>query len=89
MWSSETFASLNLLLDYLNAHRIQAERCKIVVLEAAPGGPGYHLLMQTEGDLDPPVLAVAQGEAEAPTAPERGPVVDEAEAIIHDAQSDE
>ena len=89
MWTSETFTSLDQLIDYLNEHRIRAEYCKIVVVEARRGTPTFHLLIQAESDPDPKLLAVAQAEAEPPITPERGQVVDEAEAIISDAQRDE
>jgi hypothetical protein len=89
MWTSETFASLDQLIGYLNEHRIRSERCKIVVVETGHGGSGFHLLIQAESDPDPQLLAVAQAETSPLPTPERGQVVDEADAIISDAQRDE
>ena len=88
MWTSESFATLELLLAFLNDHRIRAERCKIVVADDNNGSQVFYLLYQT--DEGPELAAVAaQAEADPLEGADAGDAVDAAEAIIAEAHRDE
>ena len=87
MWTSESFATIELLLAFLNDRRIPASRCKVAVARDRDGAQVFHLLYQTEDDPLAEMAAVAQ--AEADPFRDADDAVDAAEAIIADAQRDE
>lgn len=88
MWKAETFATLEALLAGLNQRAMEPAACKIVVADDEHGAQHFHLLYVENGR---PLVGVAVAEAEVNglegSAPEEA--VDEAEAIIADAQNDD
>lgn len=89
MWAAESFATLELLLGFLNERRIRASRCKVVVARDAEGAQRFHLLFQIEDDPLLEMAAVAQAETEPLVGADGDDAVDAAEAIIAEAQRDE
>lgn len=88
MWVSESFRSLPLLLDFANDRRVRIERAQIVVAHDETGAEVFHLIFEPTKEPDLALTAVAVAEAEVAEPAEAEEVVDEAEAIIHDAQRD-
>ena len=88
MWTSESFATLELLVAFLNDRRIGADRCKVVVARDDEGAQVFHLLYQMLEDAVG-VGAVAQAEAEALDGTDADDAVGAAEAIIAEASRDE
>jgi hypothetical protein len=81
MWVLESFATVELLLRFLNERRVRADRCKVVAARDAAGGQVFHLLLQAEDDGDGGAAVVEAGEAIG-----AGEAVDAAEAIVAGAQ---
>lgn len=88
MWVSESFRSLELLVDFANDRRVGIERAQVVVAHDETGAEVFHLLFEPTKDPDLALTAVAVADAEVPAPAVTEDVVDEAEAIIHDAQRD-
>jgi hypothetical protein len=84
MWVTESFSSLELLLDFLNDRRIVAERCKVVFVPGADGVGVWHLIYQVE-EGERGLAAVAEEDALVVA----NDAVASAEAIISDAQRDD
>ncbi len=89
MWLSETFDTLDLLIQFLNKQRIAPALCKVVAVSEPRGAARFHLLYQLDDEPDPALLAVAGAEAELPETADREQAIDAAEAIIQDAQREE
>jgi hypothetical protein len=89
MWVAESFRSLGLLLGFVNDRRLPIERAKVVVSREEGGAEVFHLLYEPVDEPERALAAVAAAEAELPDEVEAEDVVDEAEAIIHDAQRDD
>ena len=84
----ESFATIELLIDFLNDRRLAADQCKIVAARDDDNAQVFHVLyVQFEGVLAE--VAVAQVGLEQPSADDADDAVDAAEAIIADAQRDE
>jgi hypothetical protein len=91
VWESRLFDSMAELIDEVNARGLTADRFKVVPELSAAGRGHYHLLSLGGAAPDPLLAAVAvtaDGEIEPLVEEERHEAVDEAEAIIHDAQHD-
>jgi len=88
MWVSESFRSLPLLLDFANDRGVRIERAQVVVARDETGAEVFHLLFEPTKEPDLALAAVAVADVEVPEPAEVEEVVDEAEAIIHDAQRD-
>jgi len=85
MWQSESFLSFPALLGWLNAHRIRPSDCKILVAVDDHGRQRYHVLyVDEDGSLER--VGVAEASVGGLSTADSGDVLDEAEAIIHDAQ---
>lgn len=85
MWMTESFATVELLVAFLNDRRLGEGQCKIVVAHDARGDEVFHLLYQLEAPGD--LVAQAVVEAEVPalgTGAEAADAVGAAEAIIQD-----
>lgn len=91
MWQSETFPTIAALVAALNRRGLAAADCKVVAADDGRGGDMFHLLFVEDGR---PLVGVAVGDADAEAdAMGNGiagagtdDVLDEAEAIIADAQ---
>lgn len=88
MWIAERFRSLELLLGFANDRRLPIERAKVIVTRDEGGAEVFHLLYEPVDEPERALAAVAAAEADFPDEVEAVEVVDEAEAIIHDAQRD-
>ena len=88
MWASESFGTLALLIDFLNDRRIDAARCKVIVVSEDGGGSLFHLLYQSDDEPGPALAAVAAEEADVPPV-DVGDAVGAAQAIIAEAQRDD
>ncbi len=88
MWKTEQFSSVEDVVDFLNGRGLRPERIKLAVGRGDSGRQVFHLLYEEE---DSSLVGVAVAEADVPEiAPgDVGGVMDEAEAIIADAQRDE
>lgn len=89
MWIAESFRSLGLLLGFANDRGVPIERAKVVVTRDEGGAELFHLLYEPLDDPGLALAAVAAAEADLPEVVEPEDAVDEAEAIIHDAQRDD
>ena len=91
VWETQLFASIEELIDAVNARGLTADRFKVVPEPTAAGRGRFHLLYLTGAAPDPLLAAVAvedRGEVAMLVEEERHEAVDEAESIIHDAQQD-
>lgn len=88
MWMLESFATIELLIDFLNDRRLTADQCKIVAARDDDGNQVFHVLYQSLESVLAEV-AVAQAGIDQPSADDAEDAVDAAEAIIADAQRDE
>lgn len=90
MWQSQSFPSVELALAFVNEHRLRADQFKVM---AARWGWGSRLVVWVLYQADEAGLAgvttAAAAEPEPLSSPVAGNVVDEAEAIIADAQREE
>ena len=88
MWVSKLFASLLVLVDFVNERRLQSEQFKVVVvpprLWQRRSGPRYYLLYQVEEDESRTFATIGTRRA---VAIDGGAAVDTAEAIIASAKS--
>jgi len=87
MWRSERFATVDLLIQFLNDHAVRADTCKVV---AAPGDAATFdfILLYRPDDETESLVAVAHAEADPFDAGDADEAVDAAEAILADAQRD-
>ncbi|HEV2528380.1 MAG TPA: hypothetical protein VGT61_08035 [Thermomicrobiales bacterium] len=91
IWETQLFASIEELVEAVNARGLTADQFKVVPEPSASGRGRFHLLFQAEAEPDPLMASIAvreSGEVQALVEEERHEAVDEAEAIIHDAQHD-
>ena len=89
MWASESFGTLQLLIDFLNDRGLDAGRCKVVVVREDGGDQLFHLLYQVDGETGQALAAVAAEEADALPPVDAGDAVGAAQAIIAEAQREE
>lgn len=86
-WRSERFATVDLLVQFLNDHAVRPETCKVVVAPADSTTSDFILLYQPDDDTEV-LLTVAHAEADPLDADDADEAVDAAEAILADAQRD-
>ncbi len=89
MWASESFATLALLIDFLNDRGIDAARCKVVVVREDDGDQLFHLLYQVDGEPGLAMAATAVEEAGALPPVAADDAVGAAQAIIAEAQRED
>lgn len=88
MWKAEEFSGVDEVVSFLNGRGLRPEQVKVAVARGEGGGQVFHLLYEDE---DRSLVGVAAAEAEVPEigGADLGGVVDEAEAIIAEAQREE
>ncbi len=84
----ESFATIELLVDFLNDRRLPADQFKVVAARDEDGNQVFHVLY-TAPETVMAEVAVAQVGLEQTAAEDVEDAVDAAEAIIADAQRDE
>ncbi len=84
----ESFATIELLVDFLNDRRLPADQFKVVAARDEDGNQVFHVLY-TAREAVLAEVAVAQAGRDQSTAEDAEDAVDAAEAIIADAQRDE
>ncbi len=89
MWRSRLFASLPLLLDFVNEQRLAAHQFKVVVVPPRAwqrrGNPRYYLIYRTEVP-DPELVGALASTAEDTLEIDEAAAIDTAAEIIASAQ---
>ncbi len=88
MWMLESFATIELLVDFLNDRRLSADQFKVVAARDEEDNQVFHVLYAARETVLAEV-AVAQVGLESSATEDAEDAVDAAEAIIADAQRDE
>ncbi len=89
MWASESFGTLELLINFLNDRDLDAGRCKVVVVREDGGDQPFHLLYQLDDEPRQALAAVTVEEADALPPVDADDAVGAARAIIAEAQREE
>ncbi len=89
MWASESFGTLELLIDFLNDRRLDAARCKVAVARDDNGDELYHLLYQVDDEPGQALATVAVEEVDAVPPVDADDAVGAVQAIIAEAQREE
>ncbi len=89
MWASESFSTLELLINFLNDRGLDAGRCKVVVVREDGGDQLFHLLYQLDDEPGQALAAVTVEEADALPPVDADDAVGAAQAIIAEAQREE